>query len=76
MYTIYYNIDIKLRKGSKEKRDKKMKKYTLIYWLKNQSKEFSEHRVYTTTEEDSYRQAVAIANANGYDIEKIIIEEV
>ena len=53
-----------------------MKKYTLIYWLKNQSKEFSEPRVYTTTEEDSYRQAVAIANANGYDIEKVIIEEV
>ena len=53
-----------------------MKKYTLIYWLKNQSKLFSNPRVYTTTEEDRYRQAVAIANANGYDIEKIIIEEV
>ena len=42
--------------------------YILRYYLRNQSQLFSEPQIYRTDSEENFKQALQIANANGYKI--------
>ena len=44
-------------------------KYTLVYWLPNQSKLFSAPECYETEDRDDFIRALDIANEKGYEIE-------
>lgn len=48
-----------------------MKQYYLKYWLPNQSKIFSEPKLFVTESREALEQAISIANANGYEIEEV-----
>lgn len=47
-------------------------KYELYYWLHNQSKLFSEPQHYETNSREEFFRALAIAEDNGYEIEKVV----
>ena len=43
--------------------------YKLVYWLHNQSKLFSEPRIYETYDIDEFTRALEIAEREGYEVE-------
>ena len=42
--------------------------YKIIYYLHNQSEMFSDPQVFTTNDEEKYRQALKTASINKYNI--------
>lgn len=50
-------------------------KYTLVYYLNNQSELFSTPQVYQTEDLNSIKQAVQIAQTNGHKIVRLTREQ-
>lgn len=53
-----------------------MKKYRLVYYLRNQSKLFSDPKVFETDSFEKFKKAFEIAIENGYevvDVETVIV---
>lgn len=48
-----------------------MKKMRLVYWLPGQSKVFSSPKVFETSDEQEYAQAIETAKRNNYEIERM-----
>ncbi len=46
-----------------------MGKYVLIYWLHNQSKEFSDPQLFDTNDESEFSWALKTAEECGYEID-------
>ena len=53
-----------------------MKKYRLIYWLPNQSKEFSNPRHFETDDKEEYEKALDTAKNEGYEIEYATTQDI
>ena len=47
-------------------------KYRLVYYLRNQSRVFSESQVYETDDIQDLKDAIEIAKVNGYEIVDIV----